>query len=292
MERLAHQGFEPLFVATRRYQDNDTFIIKNKADFRLVCDGMELLNSSSHSDCFVVVSGDAALDAFLEKAGACGKKIIRVAVKGSEAAHSSVLGVEKYFYDDWVSGLSQDPKDSKIEEALKNFQTAVSVIRSWGKIATLNLVKEKMRSFDPAFEEENLQIPTFRHFAYLGERKGLVRIDATKGEPATAYGGDTDKTEDGVFLGSGNLWKDFISKLGQGVSYSLTSFLRLARATGEDEKHELEKIWQVACSSGILWKKTKKTIGYKGNEESFNDWFLNIHNPRVQVYSLGSRNKK
>ena len=80
-ERLSAQGIEPVFVATKHFNGEYE---KDLVDLRLACDGMELLSMHPEIECFVIVSGDGALETLLSKLSARGKRVVatRKAVSG------------------------------------------------------------------------------------------------------------------------------------------------------------------------------------------------------------------
>lgn len=285
MERIAQQGIEPVYVPTRRIFDGKQTYLKNFADGRLLCDGMELL-AQPELTTFVVVSGDGSMENLFAKVAATGRRGIRVAVDKTVVKHRYALGEELVLYDDAVRGLTVSSSDAKVATALKEFGRAVQDVADRGTENTLKAVKAYMLSRDSAFQEETIGIPTFRHLAYLAEAKGLVRIDATRGEPAFTYTPDRDKTNEATTLPSGSTWSTFLRALKPDTAYTKRSLTDVVSSASVAEPGVTgESLVTAAIQSEMLW--SRKNVYFDTNQKTQREarqLFLNTHHPRVQVY--------
>ena len=278
--RLARQGIDPVFVPTRTLNGE---IVKDLADFYLVCDAMELLYTHPEINCFVIASGDSALEAPLSKLSAHGRRTVRVAVKESLSRFRISSAAERVLYDDWVQWTK--PSRGKIGGALAAFQEAVNRLLLEKRDPSLPAIKAKMREAEPQFEEENLGIGTFRHLAYLAEAQGLVAIDATRGEPAFAFAADGGEKVVGNTLPSGKTWIAFINALEEGTDYRRRGLVELVLqrriARTDIDAHTLI---EAARLSDVLWLKPNTFfVPERGRGVPGEQFMLNIHHPRVQV---------
>jgi len=292
VERLHDQGIEPVFVWTRREgripdgKVQATNYVSDMVDLRIACDGMELLAAHPEISCFVVVSGDGALETLLAKLSAHGKRIVRVAVEKGLAVGTHVLGEERVLYDDWIKGFKLPAANQAVQHALEQFATTVKALRAGSLDHGLQAVKEAMRREMPAFDEEQLGIPTFRHLAYLAEARDLARIDGRR-EPAQAYLPTENRADDGSILPNGETWLCFIQTIDQSSEYipsgleALFENQRFAEGTAKD-------LVQLAQSSDMVTKVLEHYVARDrdtGQAKQIPAWKfrINPHHPRVQV---------
>jgi uncharacterized LabA/DUF88 family protein len=292
VERLSDQGVEPVFVWTRRESRNPgpegqgPNYVSDMVDLRLACDCMELLAMHPEVCCYVVVSGDGALETLLAKLSAHGKRIVRVSVEKGLAVGTHVLGEERVLYDDWIKGLKMPVDAGPVQSALRTFAAAVSSLRASSADHGLQSVKEVMRRNESDFEEEKLGIPTFRHLAYLAEAKDLVRIDGRR-EPAQAYLPDEKLATDGTILPNGATWLQFIQTIEQGSEY-IPSGLEALFETRAFADGTARDLIQLAHNSDVITKVLEHYVARDretGQAKRMPTWKfrLNLHHPRVQV---------
>jgi uncharacterized LabA/DUF88 family protein len=296
VERLSEQGIEPVFVWTRREAKAGgepgewKLYVSDMVDLRLACDCMELLAAHSEVSCYVVVSGDGALETLLAKLSAHGKRVVRVSVKQGLAVGMHVLGEERVLYDDWIRGFQVPIDKGPIRDALASFVNAVSALRTRELDSGLNAVKELMKRSDPTFDEEKLGIPTFRHLGYLAEARGMARIDGRR-EPARAYLENEGIAADGAFLPAGETWLQFVRTVDPRAEYNLGGLQALFQDKdlgGMPPKDFVD----LASRSDVLTKiygrfvtrdqKTGQAVQIPATK-----WRLNAHHPRVQVALSG-----
>jgi hypothetical protein len=248
---------------------------------------MELLATHPEIGCYVLVSGDGALETLLSKLSAGGKRVIRVAVEESLAKGMRVLGEERVIYDHWIKGF-RIPADASVDGAVAKLSEAVEAIATNGADNGLHAVKERMRRAEPEFEEEMLGVPTFRHLAYLAETRGLIRIDACH-EPAKAYPSDMQKTVDDTILPSGETWRIFIRQLDPSKEYNWNgleaSFDGVELALGSIT---LRDLIGTALRSDVLVSMAERYVTRDHVSKQVREVFptkfrLNTHHPRVQV---------
>ena len=292
VERLSDQGVEPVFVWTRREGRNpgpegqSTNYVSDMVDLRLACDCMELLAMHPEVCCYVVVSGDGALETVLAKLSAHGKRIVRVSVEKGLAVGTHVLGEERVLYDDWIKGLKMPADAGPVQSALRTFAAAVSSLHASSADHGLQSVKEVMRRDEPDFEEEKLGIPTFRHLAYLAEARDLVRIDGRR-EPAQAYLPDAKLATDGTILPNGATWLQLIQTIEQGSEY-IPSGLEALFETRSFADGTARDLIQLAQNSDVITKVLEHYVARDretGQAKRMPTWKfrLNLHHPRVQV---------
>lgn len=150
--------------------------LKNAADFRLVCDAMELLFTHPNLDTFVVASGDGAFGVLLAKLAAHGKRIVRVAVDSSLARRRFTTGEERVSYDAWCTwNRTSSPE---LGQALDELVSAVDEAFAQGNPTDFQAIKAALCAAAPGFDEEALGVPTFRHLVYLAEQQGRIAVDA------------------------------------------------------------------------------------------------------------------
>ena len=187
------------------------------------CHGMGLLADRCRFDVVMVVCGDAALDGYLGRAVSQSRQTVRVAVRDSASRRSRALGVERVWDDDWVCGLSFVSTDPGLKQALTEFQRAVDDLRSRGMDSGLNSVKAQIRLRVANFNEEGLGIPDVPASRLSGRALGYARIDATKGEPASAYRSGDEATGTGEWLPDGRTWHQFIDAVLPDTEYTTRS---------------------------------------------------------------------
>lgn len=294
VERFVNLGIEPVFVATRHFDhDGKSSYEKDLVDLRLACDGMELLASHPEIDCFVVVSGDGALETLLSKLGSAGKRIVRVAVRKSLSQGTRVLGEERVQYDDWIRGFRLG-HGSDVQQAVKKFVDAVRELTAERIPAGLDAVKIRIRGRNPEFEEEELGIPSFRHLAFLAEAHGELRINASR-EPAIASLEEDAAGGQRGQLPSGKAWADFLHALDPNTDYTKPGIQATIGDQTFDGGLEFEAVLNAAIKSDVIVRFSGQMVGKDQATEQAkvmwtNKFRVNIHHPRVQVV-LGMRKK-
>jgi uncharacterized LabA/DUF88 family protein len=292
VERLSNQGVEPVFVWTRREGRNNvtenqaTNYVSDMVDLRLACDCMELLAAHPEISCYVIVSGDGALETLLAKLSAHGKRIVRVATEKGLAVGTHVLGEERVLYDDWIKGFKLPAVDGSVQKALDCFVAAVRSLRMSSSDHGLQSVKDFMRREDPDFNEEKLGIPTFRHLAYLAEARDMARIDGRR-EPARAYLSDERLATDGTILPNGATWLQFIQAIDHGSEY-IFSGLEAVFEKQQFAEGTAKGLIQLAQSSDVITKGVEHYVVRDKDTRQAKPipawkYRINPHHPRVQV---------
>lgn len=297
VERLSDQGVEPVFVWTRRVgrgsatENPATNYVSDMVDLRLACDCMELLAAHPEISCYVIVSGDGALETLLAKLSAHGKRIVRIATEKGLAVGTHVLGEERVLYDEWIKGFKLPANGGPVQKALDSFAAAVKSLRTNSSDHGLQSVKEVMRRESTDFDEEKLGIPTFRHLAYLAEARDLARIDGRR-EPAQAYLPDEKTAEDGAILPNGATWLQFIQAIDHASEY-IPSGLEAIFEKQRFAEGTARELVQLAQNSDVITKVLEHYVARDrdtGLAKQMPAWKfrINPHHPRVQV-ALASR---
>jgi hypothetical protein len=195
--RLAQQGIDPIHVQTREGTGDRP--LKNSADLRLACDGVELL--ATHPTLETLVH-------LVDKLKAHGKTVIVIAVKQSLSSVLRVACDEAVHYDDLVRGLRAVGVGADVHEALTLFGQALTGLHESGRDTSLPAVKAEMVQRLGSFNEESLGIPTFRHLAFLAEANGHALVDA-RSEPFRAFPVGTSGT--GLF--AADVWRHLVSSM-------------------------------------------------------------------------------
>ncbi len=170
---------------------------------------MELLSMHPEIECFVLVSGDGALETLLSKLSARGKRVVRVAVQEGCVKRLNVLGEERVLYDDWVKGF-RFSNNVEVVAATGKLGEAVKAIAEAGGneedfMWSRNGCGKKRR-----ISRKNGMVfrpfaiwPIWRnHWAWFGL--------TLRKEPAQAYKPDEEIALDGAVLPSGDAWKGLL----------------------------------------------------------------------------------
>lgn len=272
--RLAQQGIDPVHVQTREAVDDRP--VKNSADLRLACDGIELLSTHPTLTTFVVVSGDGDLVHLVDKLRAHGKTTVVVAVKQALSSLLRVASDEVVHYDDLVSGLMSVGADAEIQNALVLFGEAVSALYEAGRETSLPSVKSEMAQRHDGFNEEPLGIPTFRHLAFLAEANGFGFVDA-RSEPFVAYPVEADRA--GLFEAA--FWRLLVNGMEPDRDYPPSELKAVLLRDGVPQG-KVNQLFEAAKLSGMIWFRQRK-IMLGGSNRFTGHYRLNLHHPRVQV---------
>lgn len=289
MERFSFQNIEPIYVQTRRFVDreNQKQVVKGAADIRLACDCMELLLQNPQIDTFVLASGDAGFEHLVQKISTHGKRSVMISVRGTTGMRLGVVSDEVVWYDDWISGLKGGLAQAPIQDALLEFQRAVEDIRRGKGPNDLQSVKRTMQKRNPAFEEEEIGLPTFRHLAHLAEMKGLVKIDATV-TPAKAYLSEEKTSDEGIWLHIGTKWRKFVKALEPNMAYPFFTLVKIIQEAGIYQGDgEIKEFIGNVLQSGVLWHKPSRFHNISAGElRNSRHYYLDPTHPKVQVYSI------
>ena len=287
MERFSYQNVEPVFVQTRRFMGNGikTQTVKGAADIRLACDCMELLIQNPHLHTFILATGDAGFEHVINKINAHGKRAVIIAVRKSAGQRLGVVSDEVVWYDDWTAGLKIAEVSREVEDALMEFKRAVEDTRRNKENNDLQSIKLAMRKRIPAFEEEDIGLPTFRHLAHLAELNRLVRIDCAV-TPAKAYLNDEGDSDEGQPIHTGIKWKKLIKALEPNTPYNFGSIKKIImdRSIYKEQK-DIQEFMLSAAQSGVLWFKPIRFHNQTtGEVQEGRNYYLDPNHPKVQVY--------
>jgi uncharacterized protein (TIGR00288 family) len=280
MQRLSLQNIEPIYVETRNSASQTT--VKGSVDIRIACDSIELIFQNSDIDTYVLVSGDGGFSHIVSKLKAYSKSVIAVGIRQTTSSMLATSSSELVFYDDLIKGLRLGARDQKVRKALDLFVAVVDEIRDKKISNTLQDVKHLMQEIDSSFEETAINIPTFRHLAYLAEKENKVKIDATS-EPATVYKQSEEQTDINTRLYSGTTWKNFLEKIKKNALYEKLEVKNLILSSNKGVP--FDDFLSTAMKSQVLWVDKQSNI-INGVPSNQSKWILNTHHPRVQVYYM------
>jgi hypothetical protein len=275
--RLSQQGVDPIHIEGRHAGSNAP--VKNSADIRLACDGVELLSSHPSLETFVIVSGDGGLVHLAEKLKGHGRRVVAIAVKGSLSSLLRVACDQTIHYDDLIAGLRPSGESEGAREAIEAFGSVVAALHAAGRDTSLPAVKAEMVQRQEGFNEEALGIPTFRHLAFLAESRGFAAIDA-RTEPYTAYPDCSGKS--GLF--NVDAWRFLVASMEPDRDYPPSELAGALKSDGVGAEN-VKALVQVAKASGVLWFRQQK-IRLSGADRFTGQYRLNVHHPRVQVLRM------
>jgi uncharacterized protein (TIGR00288 family) len=275
--RLSQQGVDPVHVMTREVTGGRP--VKNSADVRLACDGIEMLMTHPTLETFVLVSGDGDLVHLVDKLKAHGKRVIVIAAKQSLSSSLRVACDQVVHYDDLVSGLRPIGDNSEIQSALVAFSEALINLHDSQRDTSLTTVKAEMVQRMPAFNEEALGVPSFRHLAFLAEANGYCLVDA-RTEPFTALpptAGDAPKN--GLF--AADLWQRLVNNVEPDHDYPHGELKAVIGASGVPPD-KVGPLLEAAKRSNMISYRERKVMVH-GKKDFRGSFRLNPHHPRVQV---------
>lgn len=288
-EALIQQNIEPVYAWTKAeiWHDQQPVMFKNSVDLRLACDCIELMMRNDNISVFVIGSGDGDLAPVANKLMEAGKKVVAIAIRGTASNRLGMACDQMVFYEDVIKGLRSADFGDQIdrEMILQTFSNAVSPLFESGETINLQALKEIIRESDPDFEEEDHGIPSFRHLAFLAEREGLARVDATT-EPATVYPPEQTMSNQNKLLPDAETWQTIISSLEPNVAYSISA-LKDRLANDASGTKDTSLLLSAVIGSRALWIKPTRYYDSRAGQLFTNkEYMLNMSHPRVQVYRM------
>ena len=176
-------GFEPVYVPTRKFYDAKTRgeARKNSVDIHITIDIIKSLFLHENIDVVIIISGDRDYVPLINQIRQAGKKVYALGVAGCTSSELSVAVDEMFFYHQLLeSGVEEaPPPEGDIYEQLVG---AVRTARRRGYPTTLGILKPIMREQVEGFNERNYKNPhgqafqKFKDLVLEGQRRRLVRL--------------------------------------------------------------------------------------------------------------------
>ena len=186
---------------------------KNSADIRLVVDALDLCDTKSHVNTFVIISGDSDFSPLVSKLRENAKQVIGVGVKQSTSDLLVANCDEFIFYDDLVREsqrvqVRRETRDAQpaprrsadedrrrredldmrrsqaIEMAVETFDALVSERGDGGKIWA-SVLKDAIKRRKPGFSESTYGFRAFGNLLEEAQARGLLEFG--RDEKSNAY---------------------------------------------------------------------------------------------------------
>ncbi|HEY3998382.1 MAG TPA: NYN domain-containing protein [Candidatus Xenobia bacterium] len=155
---------------------------KNSADIRLVVDAMDLVNTKSHIDMFIIASGDSDFSPLVSKLKENNKYVVGTGVKNSSSDLLVDNCDEFIYYEDLVrerrprSPSSANVPEKKAEAFDLLMEAIYALQRENKEVLWGSMVKQTMQRKKPYFNEDYHGYTSFSKLLEEAENLDLIRL--------------------------------------------------------------------------------------------------------------------
>jgi uncharacterized LabA/DUF88 family protein len=184
-------GFEPIYVPTRKFYDAKTRAEarKNSVDIHITIDIIKSLFLHENVDVFIIISGDRDYVPLINQIRQQGKEVYALGVAGCTSSELSVAVDEMFYYHQLLESGEERREPHDVYNMLVR---AVMTARRRGYSTTLGILKPIMKELVQGFNERNYKnargnpFQKFKDLVLEAQRRRLVRL-VTSGSTNEVY---------------------------------------------------------------------------------------------------------
>jgi uncharacterized LabA/DUF88 family protein len=177
-------GFEPVYVPTRKFYDAKTRgeARKNSVDIHITIDIVKSLFLHENVDVFILISGDRDYVPLINQIRQHGKSVYAIGVAGCTSSELSVAVDDMFFYHQL---LEDGTEPEQAVDVYNKLMQAIRMARQRGYPTTLGILKPIMKELIEGFDErkyKNARGAPFQKFKDLvleAQNRHMVRLVTT-----------------------------------------------------------------------------------------------------------------
>ncbi len=182
---LQASGFDPIYVPTYFYENNEKKTRKNAVDIHIAIEAVEVMFTQPHINIFVLLTGDKDFIPLANALRRHGKTVIAVGVKGTTSPYMRQSTDDFVFYHQLLEEPSDEPHEPPPKDIFAVLVDAVKRLKQEGQKTVFPQVKHKMSEFVWNFNEKNytdsqgVPFGRFKDFILEAQRLGHVKLVTT-----------------------------------------------------------------------------------------------------------------
>lgn len=181
---LQASGFDPVYVPSYFYNNQETVTRKNAVDIHLAIEAIELVHTRPHVTVFVILTGDKDFIPLANALRRYGKQVVALGVKGTTSPYLQQAVDDFIFYHQ----ILDDVEEKREDEAENIYDVLVRVVKqllAQKQDPVLPRVKHSMGELLDGFDETQHKAASgrpfrkFKDFILEAQRLGYVQLRTT-----------------------------------------------------------------------------------------------------------------
>lgn len=179
---LQASGFDPVYVPSYFYNNQETITRKNAVDIHLAIEAIELVHARPHVTVFIILTGDKDFIPLANALRRYGKLVVALGVKGTTSPYLQQAVDDFIFYHQILDDPEQPSANENIYDVLVR---VVKQLTTQKQDPVLPRVKHSMGELLDGFDETKYKTATgrpfrkFKDFIVEAQRLGYVELKTT-----------------------------------------------------------------------------------------------------------------
>ncbi len=182
---LQASGFDPIYVPTYFYENNERHTRKNAVDIHIAIEAMEVLFTQPQIGTFILLTGDKDFIPLANALRRHGKRVIAIGVKGTTSPYMRQATDEFAFYHELLEETTGRKKRSPRKNIYETLVEAVKKLQRDGQKTVFPAVKHTLSEMLGSFDEKKYKdangrrFERFKDFILEAQRLGYIRLVTT-----------------------------------------------------------------------------------------------------------------
>lgn len=179
---LQASGFDPVYVPSYFYNNQETVTRKNAVDIHLAIEAIELVHARPHVSVFIILTGDKDFIPLANALRRYGKQVVALGVKGTTSPYLQQAVDDFIFYHQILDDVAEKQEDENIYDVLVR---VVKQLAAQKQDPVLPRVKHSMAETLGGFDETQYKTAggrpfrKFKDFILEAQRLGYVELQTT-----------------------------------------------------------------------------------------------------------------
>ncbi|HIE57333.1 MAG TPA: NYN domain-containing protein, partial [Anaerolineales bacterium] len=182
---LQASGFDPVYVPTYFYDNNERHTRKNAVDIHIAIEAMEVLFTQPQIDTFILLTGDKDFIPLANALRRHGKRVAAIGVKGTTSPYMRQATDDFVFYHELLDEPLAHKRQAVCEDIYEALVKAIRQLQKDGQKTVFPAVKHKMSEMLGSFDEKKhkdangRRFTRFKDFILEAQRLGCVYLVTT-----------------------------------------------------------------------------------------------------------------
>ena len=182
---LQASGFDPIYVPTYFYENNERHTRKNAVDIHIAIEAMEVLFTQPQINTFILLTGDKDFIPLANALRRHGKRVVAIGVKGTTSPYMRQATDEFTFYHELLEETNGASRSLRRQNIYETLVEAVKKLQREGQKTVFPAVKHTLTEMLGSFNEKDYKdangrrFERFKDFILEAQRQGYVRLVTT-----------------------------------------------------------------------------------------------------------------
>lgn len=179
---LQASGFDPVYVPSYFYNNQETVTRKNAVDIHLAIEAIELVHTRPHVTVFIILTGDKDFIPLANALRRYGKQVVALGVKGTTSPYLQQAVDDFIFYHQILDDVAEKAEEENIYDVVVR---VVKQLAAQKQDPVLPRVKHSMGEVLGGFDETEYKTASgrsfrkFKDFILEAQRLGYVELKTT-----------------------------------------------------------------------------------------------------------------